>query len=349
MKELEQSLSSITEIQGYLKVVRSFPLLSLNFLKNLEIIHNKVNEKYALTVMDNQNLQDLWDHNVTIIGGKLFFHFNPKLCFYKIEQLKDRGQVFLDEDVARSSNGDKIACNITHLAVNVTQRSAIAVIITWEPFKVEDERVLLGYTVYYINAPFKNVTLYDGRDACGGDGWHVDDITEKQDKEYTHIITHLEPYTQYAYYVKTYTISSETTGAQSDIEYFTTDPGQPEIVQRLKMFSNSSNEIHMSWEPPKKANGNLTLYMIKVKMQKVNQEILSQRDYCQEPLDPVKEKTLPDERDKKVEVKMSEIDCENQCGAILDSGWTGKSKIKESDAETQIEFEDQLHNWVYIK
>ena len=73
--------------------------------------------RYALIVLDNQNIQDLWDenHNVTIEKGKLFFHFNPKLCFYKIERLKsmvvEKGD-FVNEDVARSSNGDKIACNV---------------------------------------------------------------------------------------------------------------------------------------------------------------------------------------------------------------------------------------------
>jgi len=29
---------------------------------------------------------------------------------------------------------------------------------------------LLGYVIYYLEAPNKNVSLFDGRDACGGDG-----------------------------------------------------------------------------------------------------------------------------------------------------------------------------------
>lgn len=44
VKELENFLSSITEIKGYLKVVRSYPLLSLGFLKKLKIIHGKGNK-----------------------------------------------------------------------------------------------------------------------------------------------------------------------------------------------------------------------------------------------------------------------------------------------------------------
>lgn len=39
VNELEENLNMIEEIDGYLKVVRSFPLVSLNFLKNLKAIN----------------------------------------------------------------------------------------------------------------------------------------------------------------------------------------------------------------------------------------------------------------------------------------------------------------------
>lgn len=45
-----------------------------------------------------------------------------------------------------------------------------SVILKWKPFSHYDIRTLLGYVVYYLEAPYKNVSLYDGRDACGGDG-----------------------------------------------------------------------------------------------------------------------------------------------------------------------------------
>lgn len=38
VNELEENLNMIEEIDGYLKVVRSFPLVSLNFLKSLKRI-----------------------------------------------------------------------------------------------------------------------------------------------------------------------------------------------------------------------------------------------------------------------------------------------------------------------
>jgi insulin receptor len=54
--------------------------------------------------------------------------------------------------------------------VQIKVRYSKGVVLEWEPFKIDDPRKLLGYIVYSIEAPIKNVTLYDGRDACGGDG-----------------------------------------------------------------------------------------------------------------------------------------------------------------------------------
>lgn len=55
--------------------------------------------------------------------------------------------------------------------------------------------------------------------------WRVDDVMIHDDDEnVTHPLTALKPYTQYAFYVKTYTIATERRGAQSKIDYFTTLP-----------------------------------------------------------------------------------------------------------------------------
>lgn len=59
---------------------------------------------------------------------------------------------------------------MSELEVNVTAKDSKAVILNWNAFKMQDQRKLLGYVVYSIEAPYRNVTLYDGRDACGGDG-----------------------------------------------------------------------------------------------------------------------------------------------------------------------------------
>lgn len=56
--------------------------------------------------------------------------------------------------------------------------------------------------------------------------WKTDDVESTETtEELVSLITGLKPYTQYAYYVKTYTMASESNGAQSDINYFRTMPG----------------------------------------------------------------------------------------------------------------------------
>lgn len=117
IKELEKSFSDVEEIEGGLKIIRSYPLISLNFFKKLKLIRgNKIQENYALYVMDNQNLQSLFGHDVEIARGKLFFHFNSKLCYKTIMELKKdvfelrNVEKVAIEDVAINSNGDKVAC-----------------------------------------------------------------------------------------------------------------------------------------------------------------------------------------------------------------------------------------------
>lgn len=73
--------------------------------------------RYVFVVLDNQNLQELWDwrnRTLSIDNGSLFFHFNPKLCINKIEKLQEVAMPnlphFTELEVAQNSNGDKIAC-----------------------------------------------------------------------------------------------------------------------------------------------------------------------------------------------------------------------------------------------
>lgn len=108
-----------------------------------------------------------------------------------------------------------------------------------------DERQLLGYIVHYMPTPFRNVTMFEGRDACGGDAWTLEDILDnnRNASTVTHILTHLKPYTQYAYYVRTYTVASEQRGGLSPIQYFTTLPHKPEQVTKFKVEQNGSSEI----------------------------------------------------------------------------------------------------------
>lgn len=242
VKELERSLADIAEINGYLKIARSFPLVSLGFLRNLRKIHGSSDNEYALIVQDNQNLQQLWpkQHNVTV-HKKMMFHFNPQLCMSLIEDLlntsrpdKSASVAFSEIDISPWSNGDKAACEEQVLDVRVVLIAEKVMILNWNNFRatLADKRQLLGYIISYIEAPHQNVTYYDGRNACGGDGWVVDDVAAspnlaKNDTE-THPVTKLKPFTQYAIYVQTYTVAPQYTGkrvgARSPIIYARTLP-----------------------------------------------------------------------------------------------------------------------------
>ncbi|KAF7989857.1 hypothetical protein HCN44_008531 [Aphidius gifuensis] len=364
VKELEDCLSSIEVINGYLKIVRSFPIISLNFLRNLKEIKGELleNNKYILSVLDNQNLQELWNWQIRppiklgnandTIRPKIFFHFNPKLCLQNIRDLRDKSNLsdFTDLEVAPNSNGDKVACNVTELYTIVTKRTSEAALIQWNAFEHHDPRSLLGYVVYFIEAPNRDVEMYDGRDACGNDGWHVDDVPNSSSEPYLiHILTQLKPYTQYAFYVKTYTISTERSGAQSKIQYFTTLPGIPSSPRALTTWSNSSNEMVITWLAPLRSNGNLTHYKIVGRLELDDPSFLAKRNYCDEPMSPEKKSILllADEERKRAEAekyipKQTDTSCD--C-----TDHEAKQSMREKEVASSIAFEDALHNQVYVK
>lgn len=121
----------------------------------------------------------------------------------------------------------------------------VGAIIDVTAIKYEDHRVLLGYVVHFKPAPLRNISPFDRRDVCGGDGWRVEDVTHfDRSRDIVQIIlTNLKPYTQYAYYVETYTIASETHGGRSDIQYFTTRPWQPDRIQKMKVTDITSSSM----------------------------------------------------------------------------------------------------------
>lgn len=135
---------------------------------------------YALAVQDNQNLQQLWPKTQKLtIHKKLLFHFNPKLCYNLIEELINSSAVpgkpppaWTETDISPWSNGDKATCDEQILNMTVENRSPFGLLLRWDDFKktLADKRQLLGYIISHIEAPHQNVTYYDGRDACGGDG-----------------------------------------------------------------------------------------------------------------------------------------------------------------------------------
>lgn len=147
------------------------------------------------------------------------------------------------------------AGNLDTLNVTAATIMPFGAIIEVKAMHYDDNRVLLGYVLYFKAAPFNNVTLFDSRDACGGDGWRIEEMPQSSDKRESEasntnktdkvqiVMTKLRAYTQYAYYVKTYAITSEPRGGQSDIKYLRTLPWQPESVQKLKVVPSGSSSF----------------------------------------------------------------------------------------------------------
>jgi insulin receptor len=272
VKELETNLANIVEITDYLKIARSHSILSLSFLKNLKKIHGKKldHQGYIMNVWENQNLQELFAENQTIEFGRekpqFLFHYNPKLCFYKIADLamttskedwrnltyqerQDRridwlNRTIVNYEMAKMANGDRATCNVTQLNITNLVIYEEAAALTWTVLKLDDQRSLLNYVIYWIAAPDnKNISLWDGRNACGRDDWNVEDVnTNFTNDTITWPITKLEAFTRYAFYVKAFTLATEM-GAQSNIEYFTTKPGRPGKIKLPKLTALSYDSI----------------------------------------------------------------------------------------------------------
>lgn len=299
-QELEENLGSIEEIESYLKIVRSFPIVNLNFLKNLTVIHGKngdtgFGDNYSLLVLENQNLQELWDWDhkkkFKILRGKVFFHYNPKLCLQHIYKLLT--EIHHDTNVSslevgKDSNGDKFPCNATDIDVSITFKSSNLIQINFPYLRINYDTTVLRYVVYFIKDKYKNITMFDEFDQCSDYNWRTKDVSvDPYDKHFVKNgvlvnLTDLEPNTQYAFYVTMYTVNRF--GAKSSMYYETTLPTRPSELTRLEAISNKSSEIHLYWEPPKYTNGKMKEYIVTWSPLQNDIQLIRQRNYCEHPM-----------------------------------------------------------------
>lgn len=300
-QELEQNLGSIQEIESYLKIVRSFPIFSLKFLNNLSVIHGKTNaysdagfrDNYSFLVLENQNIQELWDWNTKknfkIHSGKVFFHYNPKLCLqhiYEFLTVVEHKNVS-DLEVSKDSNGDKFPCNATEINIQVVKKEFNMIQISVPYLKIDYNAEVLRYVVYFTKDPYRNITMFEDLDQCSDYGWKTKDISIDPNIEFSSNLTFkvdlmdLEPYTQYAFYVTTYTVNR--IGAKSLIHYTRTLPSKPSELSRLEAFSNASSEIILEWDPPERANGKLKNYLVTWTLLEQDKSLAHRRNYCKHP------------------------------------------------------------------
>ncbi|XP_070619089.1 insulin-like growth factor 1 receptor isoform X3 [Erythrolamprus reginae] len=361
--ELEDFMGLIETVTGYVKIRHSHALVSLSFLKNLRYINGEeqLDGNYSFYVLDNQNLQQLWDwshHNLTIKEGKMYFAFNPKLCVSEIYQMeevtgtKDRQS---KGDVNPRNNGEKASCesHILKFVSNTTMKNRIK--LTWEQYRPKDYRDLISFTVYYKEAAFKNVTEYDGQDACGSNSWNMVDVDLPSNKDDNPgiLLQPLKPWTQYAIYVKAVMLTMMENhhphGAKSEIVYIRTKAAVPSVPLDVISASNSSSQLIVKWNPPTYPNGNLSYYIVRWQQQPQD-SYLYRHNYCSKDKVPIRRYA-----DGTIDTEEATEPTKSQ-GSGGEKGPTcckcpkteAEKKAEKEEAEYRKVFENFLHNAIFL-
>ncbi|XP_034039300.1 insulin-like growth factor 1 receptor isoform X2 [Thalassophryne amazonica] len=292
--ELESFTGLIQRVTGYVGIKHSHTLSSLAFLRSLRYIDGEslLDDTYAFSAFDNQQLQYLWDwkqHNLTIKTGKVFFRANPKLCMSEIRSMWEKtGIQGRFDDTLFRNNGDRASCESTTLMFKSNSTSSTRIKLTWQRYRPSDYRDLISFIVYYKEAPFQNITEFDGQDGCGSNSWNMVDVELRQDKDLDPgvLLSNLKPWTQYAIFVKAVTLMVENKrmpSAKSNVVYIRTSPAAPSMPQDVRAYSNSSTQLVVRWLPPVSPNGNQTYYLVRWQQQTEDRE-LYQHNYCSKEL-----------------------------------------------------------------
>ncbi|KAK2588363.1 hypothetical protein KPH14_004377 [Odynerus spinipes] len=296
MQELTEAFGLIEEITEYVKVTHSFPITSLGFFKKLRVIKGeKVDINNAsLVVLDNPNLSSLFppSQKIEIQHGRMFFHYNPKLCMSKIIELGKMVGIthFEDVEVQPESNGEKVACNIVNINITAKEKGSSYVNLIWDSYKPPRGQQLLSYLLSYIETENENVT-YEAN-SCGNNTWQIVDVDIPNGnslilKTVSKHISGLKPYTKYAVYVKTFTTRNGSFAddfsnpvGQSEIIFFRTKSDIPSKPTDVVSTPVSDTEILVKWNPPEMPNGPIGYYMVSGLLRPDDAEFLSSRDYC---------------------------------------------------------------------
>ena len=219
----------------------------------------------------------------------LFRHFRSE-----IEEMIKKSKMETPEpaDVSFTTNGHESVCSRNKLNVTIKSLSPRILLLQFDNYQEViakangDYRALLGYEIHYRKtdrwtAEAKNLTKYEGRDACGGDDWVVMDMgpsgtTIKDGKEHwpregTWVMP-LDPYNYYAFFVKTNLIPDfgVIAGAESDIEYFLTDEDYPDPPHTILVEKTNYSSLNVSWLPPKSPNGVIDHYEIELQYKRAD-------------------------------------------------------------------------------
>ncbi|CAL8404701.1 unnamed protein product [Boreogadus saida] len=294
VSELESFMGLIQRVTGYVLIRHSHTLSSLSFLKNLRYIDGEelLDDSYAFAALDNQQLQYLWDwkqHNLTIRNGSLLFQANPRLCMSEIHAMWNKTGVrshFEEKDFR--NNGDRASCESTVLQFKSNSTRSTRIKLTWLRYRPPDYRDLISFVVYYKEAPFQNISAFEGQEGCGSNSWNMVDVELHEDRDVDPgvLLSNLKPWTQYAVFVKAITLMVEdkhTPGAKSKVVYIHTSPAAPSMPLDVRAYSNSSTQLVVRWSPPLSPNGNNTYYLLLWQQQNEDRE-LYKHNYCSKEL-----------------------------------------------------------------
>ena len=404
--ELGKNLDKVSVITGSLKISRSFPIVSLDFFKNLKEIQGAITPDtnlatkthYSLEILENENLQKLFpaNSNVRITfrngpdgiakPGKAFIHYNQKLCRTEIKKLLRDSQMHdpgdKSPDISYGTNGHKSVCSEKVLKLRIENWAAgQGLQLNFDNYQEEiarsnpkaDTRALLNYEIHYREIDLahfeaRNVTKFEGRDACGNDKWMIDDhwptpanihtneyneIVQEWPPETSIITDGIKPYSYYAIFVTTLIIREGIKGgediksAASEIVYFHTPEDTPDPPQNIKVKDLTYSKVNITWQPPENPNGVITEYKVEVIYHQANTERLINIGYkCdddyQRHTDEIEKPKEP--KPKPRDEQSGTCDC-STCGS---QGSEKKDQISlENEKVEEAEFLDHLLNLIY--
>ncbi|KAE9548241.1 hypothetical protein FO519_008549 [Halicephalobus sp. NKZ332] len=267
-----EAFGEIEQIAGFLLIQMSYPFTDLHMFRSLKNINGSelVNNKYALVIEENPNLQELFnieEQPLKILNGSVSFQANKMLCMEKIEEfLRHIGTDPAKADVSRFSNGDKAVCNEVLIEFTLTKVSSNMIHLRWPKFNTSnmDQEKFLGYQVFFKKVDYmgQKLSINEDRSACG-DSWSMEFFNSSVDVENDGIIIPVDPNTVYAYYVQTRLVNHP--GARSgisDIQFVKTHFHYPDPPTIKKATVLDACRIALELEPPREPRGNITHYQI---------------------------------------------------------------------------------------
>ncbi|XP_053957672.1 insulin-like peptide receptor [Anastrepha ludens] len=283
--DLANSLSSLRNITGHLKIFRSSGLTSLKFLSSIQSISSDADlleaGVYGLVLYDNENLKDLWQlKKLKIVHGSMYVHLNKKLCNRKLREFVRN----VEHDRSKSSiqvNDQEVLCDPAVLTLSIEVLSHRSAKFSWPKVQTSKE-VEIMYRAIAPNEEFVEHSELDSH-VCDRVQWTRVLVFPKDlpsnDTHYSYTAEDLKPHTRYACLVKTFGVD-DIYDARSDLKYIVTKmelPGPPTINVTKK------TDVSLTIKLEHSSKDIVSHYVLQLYEHPDVQEVLDQRDFCMEP------------------------------------------------------------------